>query len=124
MSIIFYHDEEQRSIAFESKRHREEEFGHAIVTEITPFSEFYLAEDYHQKYYLTSESDLVNELRSIYPDIYDFIASTAVARLNGYIGGYGTFEGLEDNLDRLGLSEAGKRRLLEIAERGLTSVVH
>jgi len=121
MSIIFYHNEEQRTLAIESKQRQEEKLGHTIVTEIIPFAEFYLAEDYHQKYYLTSESDLVNELRDIYPDIHDFIASTAVARLNGYVGGYGTQETLEENLDSLGLSEAGRIRLLEIAERGLVA---
>jgi len=119
MSIIFYHNEEQRALAIESKKRQEEKLGRAIVTEITPFSEFYLAEDYHQKYYLTSESDLVKELRDIYPDIHDFIASTAAARLNGYVGGYGTLETLEEKLDNLGLSEAGRNRLLEVAERGL-----
>ena len=53
--------------------------------------------------------------------IHDFIASTAVARLNGYVGGYGIQEALEENLDSLGLSEAGRIRLLEIAERGLVA---
>ena len=119
MSIIFYHNEEQRAAAIKSKERQEEELGHAIVTEIIPFSKFYLAEDYHQKYYLTSESVLVNELRDIYPDIHGFIASTAVARLNGYVGGYGALETLKENLDNFGLSEAGRIRLLEIAERGL-----
>ena len=121
MSIIFYHNEEQRAIAVESKEFQEDKLGHSIVTEIIPFSQFYLAEDYHQKYYLTSEPNLVKELRGIYPDIHDFIASTAVARLNGYAGGYGTIETLEDDLDSFGLSEAGKIRLLEIAERGLVA---
>ena len=47
------------------------------------------------------------------------IESTAVARLNGYVGGYGTPETLEKELNSLGLSEAGQMRLLEIADRGL-----
>jgi peptide-methionine (S)-S-oxide reductase len=119
MSIIFYHSEEQRAASIESKERHEEKLGHTIVTEITPFSEFYLAEDYHQKHYLTSESDLVNELREIYPDIHDFIASTAAARLNGYIGGFGTLESLEKNLDSFGLSKMGKIKLLEITKKGI-----
>ena len=121
MSIIFYHNEEQRAIAVESKELQEDKLGRSIVTEIIPFSHFYLAEDYHQKYYFTSKSDLVKELREIYPDIHDFISSTAVARLNGYIGGYGNVETLKENLDSFGLSEAGRIRLLEIVERGIVA---
>jgi peptide-methionine (S)-S-oxide reductase len=119
MSIVFYHNEEQRTPAIESKEREESRLGLSIVTEILPFSEFYLAEDYHQKYFLRQEPGLFQELSIIYPDISDFIDSTAVARLNGYVGGYGTPETLEKELNSLGLSEAGKMRLLEIADRGL-----
>jgi peptide-methionine (S)-S-oxide reductase len=52
-SAIFYHDEEQRAVATESKRALENAgtFGRPIVTEIVPAGEFYRAEDYHQRYY-------------------------------------------------------------------------
>ena len=119
MSIVFYHNEEQRKLAIESKEREESRSGLGIVTEILPFSEFYLAEDYHQKYYLRQESNLLQELSTIYPDISDFIDSSTVARLNGYVGGYGTPETLEKELNSLGLSKAGNMRLLEIADRGL-----
>ena len=118
-SIVFYHNEEQRDLAVKSKQAEEGKLGRKIVTEIIPFSEFYLAEDYHQKYYLTSEPDLMRELRAIYPAIEDFISSTAVARVNGYVSGYGTLETLKKELGSLGLSEAGKAELLDIADRGL-----
>ncbi|MFC2005384.1 hypothetical protein ACFLVG_00245 [Chloroflexota bacterium] len=55
----------------------------------------------------------------MYPDISDFIDSTAVARLNGYVGGYGTQETFEEELSSFGLSETARMRLLEIADRGL-----
>ena len=119
MSIVFYHNEEQRRLAIDSKEREESQLGRSIVTEIITFSEFYLAEDYHQKYSLRQEADLVKELSAIYPDLGDFIDSTAVARVNGYVGGYGTLPTLEEELSSLGLSEAGKMRLLEIADRGL-----
>ena len=119
MSIVFYDNEDQRRLAIESKEREESRLGHDIVTEIIPYSEFYLAEDYHQKYYLRQEGELVRELIAIYPDISDLINSTAMARLNGYVGGYGTPETLEKELNSLGLSDTGKKRLLEIAGRGL-----
>jgi|GEM_PF-44107 len=119
MSIVFYHSGEQRRLAIESKECEESRSGLSVITEIIPFSEFYLAEDYHQKYYLRQEADLLKEFRAIYPKIEDFISSTAVARVNGYVGGYGTLENLEKETNSLGLSEAGSIRLLEIADRGL-----
>jgi hypothetical protein len=54
----------------------------------------------------------------IYPLRRDFIDSTAVARLNGYAGGYGGMAQLEREIDRLGLSDAGKQALTEIVKRG------
>ena len=119
MSIVFYHNDEQRQIAISSKEREEARLGRSIVTEITSFSGFYLAEDYHQKYYLRQEPHLVKELSAIYPDISDFIYSTSVARVNGYAGGYGTLPTLEKELNSLGLSTLGRNRLLEIADRGL-----
>ncbi len=52
-SAIFYHTEEQRRIAGEIKAKLENEniWSDPIVTELTPFSSFYRAEDYHQEYY-------------------------------------------------------------------------
>ena len=121
MSIVFYHNEEQRELAIAGKQRVEIESGRGITTEIIPFSAFYPAEDYHQKYYLSHESGLMKELVAIYPAFEDFVSSTAVARVNGYIGGYGTPETLETELNSLGLSEAGRNRIMEIADRGLVA---
>ena len=51
-SAIFYHDEEQQAAAVASKEERDRSgrYRTPIVTEITPASEFYEAEDYHQQY--------------------------------------------------------------------------
>jgi len=51
-SAIFYHTPEQRTAATESKAEmgRSGRFRRPIVTEITPASTFYRAEEYHQRY--------------------------------------------------------------------------
>jgi peptide-methionine (S)-S-oxide reductase len=52
-SAIFYHDENQKKAAEKLKNELAEEgvFKDRIVTEITPFSNFYAAENYHKDYY-------------------------------------------------------------------------
>jgi len=52
-SVIFYHSDEQRRLAEESKQKMDEsgKFRDPIVTEISPAPEFYAAEEYHQDYY-------------------------------------------------------------------------
>jgi peptide-methionine (S)-S-oxide reductase len=52
-SVIFYHDDEQRGIAERVISDLESEgiWSDPIVTEVEPFDEFYVAEDYHQNYF-------------------------------------------------------------------------
>lgn len=52
-SAIFYHNEEQKRSAEESKNALDKtgRFDKPVVTEILPFNQFYEAEDYHQDYY-------------------------------------------------------------------------
>ena len=52
-SAIFYHDQKQKELAEKSKRDLEKAgvYKNLIVTEITPFKNFYVAEDYHKNYY-------------------------------------------------------------------------
>lgn len=112
--IIFYHNEDQKRQAVETRDREAAKHGGQIYTEVVPFSEFYLAEDYHQKYRLQQVSELAKEFRTIYPSNEDFVDSTAAARVNGYVGGYGTLAALQADLDSFGLSPEAGQRLLEI----------
>jgi peptide-methionine (S)-S-oxide reductase len=52
-SVVFYHNEQQRTLAEKYKRALDAAgaFRSPIVTEIVPAAEFYKAEQYHQDYY-------------------------------------------------------------------------
>ncbi len=113
MSAVFFHDPEQERIARDVKARVEERTGRTLHTEIIAASRFYLAEDYHQKYALQGDTLLFEEFRRIYPDLWAMVDSTAAARVNAYLYGYGLPEQLRAELDSLGLSAEGKARLLE-----------
>lgn len=51
-SLVLYHTDRQQRLASKSKERYEARTGRRIFTEIRQYSHFYLAEGYHQKYYL------------------------------------------------------------------------
>lgn len=57
-SAIFYHTDEQRKIAQQLKDELNKQgvWPNPVVTEITPYKNFYKAEDYHQEYYQNNEN--------------------------------------------------------------------
>jgi methionine-S-sulfoxide reductase len=114
MAAVFFHNEEQQTLALKSRDRESSRLKTSIKTEILPYTGFTPAEDYHQKFHLRNEYGLLEEFRQIYPETKDFVASTAVARVNGYLGGYGTLVELRKELESYGLSERGKNRLMEI----------
>jgi peptide-methionine (S)-S-oxide reductase len=113
MSAIFYQDDGQKKLALESCQRETVKRGKDVTTKILPLGTFYLAEDYHQKYMLRLQPEFLREFEAIYPDAKTFLASTAVTRVNGYLGGHGSEADLRQDLGRLGLSPQGRQRLLE-----------
>ncbi|HZH36735.1 MAG TPA: peptide-methionine (S)-S-oxide reductase MsrA [Flavisolibacter sp.] len=57
-SAIFYHNAEQKEKAEYYKKELDKNgaYDKAIVTEINPASDFYVAEDYHQEYYRNNKN--------------------------------------------------------------------
>lgn len=55
-SVVFYKNEDQRlaTETYKKELNESKAFDNPIVTEITPFKNFYLAENYHQNYYLSN----------------------------------------------------------------------
>ena len=113
-SAIFPHNDEQKKLAVATRSREAARRNGTIHTEIVPATGFHLAEAYHQKYALRGRPELLKEYEAIYPSFRDFLASTAVTRVNGYVGGFGTCETLREEIDGLGLSPAGKKRLEDI----------
>jgi methionine-S-sulfoxide reductase len=104
-SFIFFHTDEQKMVAQESKEQVEKKKGQKVYTEIVPAGIFYRAEDYHQKYYLRRYTPLVKELTLLNAGKGDFTTSTVAARINGYLGGNGNLEQLKEDMKLLGLSD-------------------
>lgn len=116
MNAVFYHNEQQRQLGLETKRAIERSTGRTVNTRVVPLRAFHRAEDYHQKYLLNRHSDLAKELIRIYPKKRDYVDSTAVARINGYVGGHGDADQLSRELETLGLTAKSQRLLAEMVK--------
>jgi methionine-S-sulfoxide reductase len=118
MSAVFYHSEEQKQLIVSTRDREAGRRGSPVTTQILPATEFWLAEDYHQKYMLRRRSNLMREFQAMYPEEKDFVASTAAARVNGYLGGNGSAAALEKELPMLGLTTGNWETLRQAFGRG------
>lgn len=99
MEAVFCADEQQEAIARKV----------GVALPIVRGARFYLAEDYHQKYYLRHDRVLMEELGAYTPR--ELVDSTVAARLNGYINRHASLDQLREQLPRLGLSARGAAHL-------------
>lgn len=117
MAALFVASDEQRTLAEESRTRLVSRLRGSITTEILPAEEFWLAEDYHQKYWLRGIPELYAEFSGFYPTDRDFVDSTAAARVNGYLGKNGELPENPADWEVLGLSSAGRALLTRLRLR-------
>jgi len=110
MAAVFANDADQLARAMASR----EKLGVHVETPVVAGARFYLAEDYHQKYHLRRDRELLREFGDYSPR--QLVDSTVAARLNGYVGGRGKLT--RDELATFGLSAAATDRLARVVARG------
>jgi peptide-methionine (S)-S-oxide reductase len=114
MSAVFCYSGTQKELAIDSYNRVSQ--NRKVYVEIMEIGTFYPAEDYHQKYFLQHNPELLREFRA-YSTIQDFVESTAATRVNGYIAGCGSLAELQEEIDTYGLSAEAKELLLSMVQR-------
>lgn len=110
MSAILLHNQEQRR-AVEMMIPKLEDEKRKIRTEVADYKGFTWAEDYHQKYYLRRNREVVRELKEQYPSLEEFVNSTAATKANAALGGFWT--PTSEALAELGFSSHVSSQLLQ-----------
>lgn len=113
MAAVFCESAEQERLARAAREHVAEKLGVAVQTPVITGARFYLAEDYHQKYYLRHDAVLMRELAFRPPEL---IASTLAARLNGYVAGKGFLARLREEIASYGLSQTAAEHLERVVQ--------
>ncbi|XP_011502228.1 PREDICTED: peptide methionine sulfoxide reductase [Ceratosolen solmsi marchali] len=104
ISLILYHNDEQRILAEKSRDYLQREKNEKFITEISPFRKFYPAEDYHQKYRLQQHPWLLENI-GLKGGSEDLRNCPLAAKLNGYLVGVATLDEFERQVPSLGLSD-------------------
>jgi peptide-methionine (S)-S-oxide reductase len=112
-SLVLTHGAEQLEIARERAARASSILGRPLATRIEPLKQFWIAEDYHQKYYLRSDRLLAGEFSTMFcGEEGELRESTSAARVNGYLAGNGTRSQLAREIEFFGLTEGGRSRLV------------
>lgn len=116
-SAIFYNDEQQKTEAEASvelvnkEEYGQDKFrGQKILTDIEPATKFYIAELYHQKYFLQCNKDIFNLMR--YKNYEQFVDDTVATSINGYLHGSGTVGAFMTEVDKWSLPFSAKFAVL------------
>lgn len=116
MKAVFYHDNTQKKLAENGLKQTQKRQGKKVTSQVLPVTDFYRAEDYHQKYMLRMDDKLMKLMgdQNITPE--QFTDSTLAARLNGYAGGHGNKTTLKKQLEPLNLEPAFLEELWQSVE--------
>ncbi|KAK0394688.1 hypothetical protein QR680_000875 [Steinernema hermaphroditum] len=114
-SGILYVNDEQKKLAEEALEKARKNFTSELETYIQPFAEFYVAEDYHQKYWLRCQKDIHEQLQLSDQELID---SPLAAKVNAFLAGYSNFDVLKSLQKEYNLNEALAAHIEDIAKRG------
>lgn len=120
-SMIFPHNCNQHDTATHLKLAFEKQKRCKCTTEIQmwPIDSFTNAEDYHQKYLLRQNKQILEFLADrfrLQSNSSEFVSSLLTTKLNGYFVGSMSVEDLRCDLNLLNLSDADQSALLELLE--------
>ena len=114
MSLILYHNEQQKEIAERFIDLKENETGRKAATEVSRMTEFYRGEDYHLKFYLQRDKEILNDLLRYYEDIFALNDSTVAARLNSLLAGKGDPDLMKNEYEGYGLQDRALEKVRKI----------
>lgn len=117
MSLLLYHDKQQKNAIEQKKTALEKELHKEIQTEVSTYRGFTLAEERHQKYFLKRYPDAIKQLTELYPSFTAFNDATLTARLNSFVRGLGTMAGIKNEISQWPVSRQEKEILLESVRR-------
>ncbi len=87
LSSVFVMNDDERKIT-ENYINELRIKGVEVLTEIITFDKFYKAEDYHQKYYLKSNTLIYNEVKKVLPTDNDINNSVICSKINSICRGF------------------------------------
>lgn len=114
LSLLRCRGDEQLGAAERVKKEMEVELGEKIETDIAPFTDFTLAEERHQKYYLKRYPKALEQLQMLYPEPSLLLNSTFAARLNGFVKGFRSKDSLLEELAGWEIGLEGRTVLLDL----------
>ncbi|XP_054154508.1 peptide methionine sulfoxide reductase MsrA-like [Oppia nitens] len=120
-SAIYTSDSVQHQLATELLSAKQSQSSKPIVTKIFQLKQYYLAEDYHQKYFLRKHPEIINELGLTDGQLVD---SPVASRLNSYCAGFGSRQQFLDDIgqqlsnNKLLINETNQQTIIKLINDG------
>ena len=110
-SAIWFANEVQHEIIKQTIIPLTQRYERELTTQVLPFTTFYNAEDYHQKYILQRNDKIMKAFSQMYPIFQGIVDSTAASRLNGFSAGQGKRELFDAEKESYGLDPSELEKL-------------